>query len=167
MMQVAAVAHLTRNTELLDCCRTRFKTVLVSGQIEKDGSLPQELRRTKPYGYSLFNLEAFSTIAQILSTPNDNLWMFQTDDGRGLATAMKYMVPYIRDKRSFPKLSDVMYAEQWEQSAFCRLALREPDYVELWRHLPADSTVDEVIRNFFVRQPVLWVKSNGSKSKAN
>ena len=145
--------------------------MLVPGQIEKDGSLPQELRRTKPYGYSLFNLEAFSTIAQILSTPTDNLWTFQTDDGRGLATAMKYMVPYIRDKKSLPKPSDVMYAEQWpmRQSSllFAGLALREPDYVELWRHLPADSTVDEVIRNFFVRQPVLWVKSNGRKSKAN
>jgi len=27
----------------------------------------------------------------------------------------------------------------------------------LWRKLPADSNVEEVIRNFFIRQPVLWV----------
>jgi len=25
-----------------------------------------------------------------------------------------------------------------------------------WKMLPADSTLDEVIRNFFIRQPVLW-----------
>jgi hypothetical protein len=29
----------------------------------------------------------------------------------------------------------------------------------LWSTLPADSTVDEVIRNFFIRQPVLWIDS--------
>ena len=40
---------------------------------------------------------------------------------------------------------------------FAGLALREPSYLELWRRLPADSSVDEVIRNFFVRQPVLGV----------
>jgi hypothetical protein len=37
------------------------------------------------------------------------------------------------------------------------LALNQPEYVETWKKLPADSDVDEVIRNFFVRQPVLWV----------
>lgn len=171
VMQVTAFAHLTRNNDLLDYCRTRFKTVLVPGQIEKDGSFPQELRRTKPYGYSLFNLEAFSTIAQILSTPTDNLWTFQTDDGRGLAAAMKYMVPYIQDKKSFPKPPDVMYDKEWPMRQtsllFAGLAFGRRDYVDLWQKLPADSTIDEVIRNFFIRQPVLWVKSNRSKSKAN
>ncbi len=171
VLQVAAFAHLTRNNELLGYCRTRFKTVLVPGQIEKDGSFPQELRRTKPYGYSLFNLEAFSTIAQILSTPKDNLWTFQTEDGRGLVAAMRYMMPYIRDKKSFPKPPDVMYDKEWpmRQSSllFAGLAFGRQDYVELWQKLPADSAVDEVIRNFFIRQPLLWVKSNGSKSKAD
>ena len=31
--------------------------------------------------------------------------------------------------------------------------------VALWRRLPAESTVDEVIRNFFIRQPLLWVSA--------
>jgi hypothetical protein len=30
-------------------------------------------------------------------------------------------------------------------------------YLDVWKRLPADSTVEEVIRNFFVRQPRLWV----------
>ena len=171
VMQVSAFAHLTGNGELLEYCRTRFKTVLVPGQIEKDGSFPQELRRTKPYGYSLFNLEAFSTIAQILSTPKDNLWTFETADGRGLDAAMKFMVPYIQDKKTFPRPPDVMYDKEWpmRQSSllFAGIAFGKQDYVDLWQKLPADSEVDEVIRNFFIRQPVLWVKSNGSKSKAS
>ena len=168
VMQVAAFAHLSGNTELLDYCRTRFKTMLVPGQIEKDGSFPQELRRTKPYSYSLFNLEAFSTIAQILSTPQDNLWTFTTPDGGGMASAMRFMVPYIRNKNSFPKPPDVMYDKEWpmRQSSllFAGLALGKPEYIELWKTLPADSTVDEVIRNFFIRQPVLWVTSSKRKT---
>jgi hypothetical protein len=40
---------------------------------------------------------------------------------------------------------------------FAALALGEPGYLELWSKLPADSEVEEVIRNFFIRQPVLWV----------
>ena len=168
VMQVAAFAHLIGNAEMLDYCRQRFKTVLVPGQIEKDGSYPQELRRTKPYGYSLFNLEAFSTIAQILSTPEDNLWTFETADGRGLSVAMKYMVPFIRDKKSFPKPPDVMYDKEWpmRQSSllFSGLALRKPEYIELWKTLPADSNVDEVIRNLFIRQPVLWVTLSKRKT---
>jgi hypothetical protein len=164
VMQVAAFAHLTGNAELLEYCRTRFKTVIVPNQIEKDGSFPQELRRTKPYGYSLFNLEAMTTIAQILSTPQDNLWTFETADRRGLLLAMKYMVPYIRDKNSFPKPPDVMYDKEWPMRhsslLFAGIAFDHDEYIELWKKLPADSTVEEVARNFFIRQPVLWVRSD-------
>jgi hypothetical protein len=166
VMQVAAYAHLTGNRELLDYCRNRFKTVLVPNQIDKDGSFPQELRRTKPYGYSLFNLEAMSAIAQILSTSQDNLWTFETADGRGLPLAMKFMVPYIRDKKSFPKPADIMYYNEWPMRQtsllFGGIALDKPDYIELWKTLPADSQVEEVIRNFFIRQPVLWVSGKES-----
>jgi len=55
----------------------------------------------------------------------------------------------------------VMYDEQWPMRQasllFAGLALGETSYLDLWKTLPADSSVDEVIRNFFVRQPVLWV----------
>ena len=37
-------------------------------------------------------------------------------------------------------------------------AYQNAEYLELWGTLPTDSTVDEVIRNWFVRQPVLWVE---------
>ena len=161
LMQVAAFAQLTGNGKLLDYCRDRFKNVIVPNQIAADGSFPQELRRTKPYGYSLFNLEAMAIVCEILSTPQDNLWTFQLADGRGMRKAISYMAPYIKDKKSWPLKPDVMYDEQWpmRQSSllFAGLALNRPDYLDLWKKLPADSSVEEVIRNFFIRQPVLWV----------
>jgi hypothetical protein len=162
VMQVAAFARLTQNQELLEYCRHRFKTVLVPNQMDKNGSFPQELRRTKPYAYSLFNLEALAVICQILSTPEDNLWKFETADGRGIGRAMEYMTPYISEKKSFPFKPDVMYDQEFPMRQnsllFSGLALNRPEYIELWKRLPPDSNVEEVIRNFFIRQPVLWVK---------
>ncbi len=154
-MQVAAFAHLTGDAKTLAYVEDRFKTVLLPNQEAADGSFPQEMRRTKPYGYSLFNLEAFSTLAQIL-----DLWNFQLADGRGMRKAVAFMAPFIRDKKKWPLKPDVMYDDQWpmRQSSllFAGLAFHDDAYISLWKTLPADSTVDEVIRNFFIRQPVLW-----------
>lgn len=159
VMQVAAFAHYTGNEPLMREARQRFKTVLLE-QMALDGSFPRELGRTKPYGYSLFNLEAMATIAQILSTPEDDLWTFELPDGRGMRKAMAYMVPYIRNKKSWPKPPDVMYDANWPMRQasllFAGVAFKEPSYLELWSSLPADSDVEEVVRNFFIRQPLLW-----------
>jgi hypothetical protein len=74
--------------------------------------------------------------------------------------ALAYMEPFIRDKKRWPLKPDVMYDPEWpmRQSSllFAGLALARPDYIELWQRLPADSDVEEVVRNFFIRQPVLW-----------
>jgi hypothetical protein len=56
---------------------------------------------------------------------------------------------------------DVMYDERWpmRQSSllFAGFAFHDQEYIDLWKTLPADSSVLEVMRNFFIRQPVLWV----------
>ena len=156
LMQVAAFAQLTGNVALLADCANRYKTIIVPGQVAPDGSQPLETARTKPYGYCLFNLEAMATLCQITG-----LWNFATPDGRGFAKALEYMFPYIQDKKSWPKAADVMYFEYWpmrqEALLFGGLAFQRGEYLELWKKLPADSDVDEVIRNYFIRQPVLWV----------
>ena len=161
VMQVAAFARLTGDQKTLAYANDRFKTVLLPNQEAADGSFPLEMRRTKPYGYSLFNLEAFSTIAQILSTKSDDLWSFELPDGRGLRKAVAFMAPFIRDKTIWPLKPDVMYYDEWpmRQSSllFAGLIYKDAAYIDLWKTLSADSKVDEVIRNFFIRQPELWV----------
>jgi hypothetical protein len=162
VMQVAEFARLTERRDVSDFCRDRFRTVLVPNQIAADGSFPEELRRTKPYGYSLFNLDAFATVCQTLSTRNHDLWRFETADGRGIRKALAFMAPFIADKTQWPHKADVMYYEEWPMRhaalLFGGVALKEPSYLTIWRRLPAESTVEEVIRNFFVRQPLLWTR---------
>jgi hypothetical protein len=159
--QVAAFAQLTGNSELTAYCKNRYETVLMPNQEAPDGSFPEELRRTKPYGYSLFNLDAFAILTQTLSTKSDNLWKWQLPDGRGMAKAVAYMYPFVLDKKKWPLKPDVMYFDQWPvrqpSLLFAGLALDKPEYLELWRKLDGDPTVEEVLRNWPVRQPLLWV----------
>jgi hypothetical protein len=161
LLQVAAFAQLTDDQPLLAYARDRFKTVLLPTQLAADGSLPLELKRTKPYGYALFDLEALAALCQILSTPQDNLWTYATPDGRSMAKAIAWLAPYIGDKTKWPLPPDVMYDKEWPMRQtsllFAGRALGRPDYLTLWASLPADSSVEEVIRNFFIRQPVLWL----------
>lgn len=160
LLQVAAFAHLTGDQQLLAYSRDRFKTVLLPTQLASDGSLPLELKRTKPYGYALFDLEALAALCEILSTPSENLWTYATPDGKSIGQAMAYMFPYMRNKASWPLKPDVMYDSEWpmRQSSlwFAGRALDRPAYLALWTTLPADSSTEEVVRNFFIRQPALW-----------
>ncbi len=159
--QVAAFAHLTGDRARLDYCRDRFKTVLVPNQMAPDGSFPEELRRTKPYGYSLFNLDAMAILVQTLSTKEDDLWTWRMPDGRGMAKAMEWMLPYIADKKKWTRPRDVMYHDDWPVRQPCLLfagvALGKPEYLDVWKKLESDPQVEEVLRNWPVRQPVLWV----------
>jgi Alginate lyase len=160
-LQAAEFARYLSRRDVTSLCKDRFKTVIVPGQVAADGSFPEELKRTKPYGYSLFNLDALAGLCQVLSTEADNLWMFETKDGRGVRKALAFLAPFIANKASWKYPPDVMYFDEWpmRHSAllFGGIALNQPDYLALWQKLPADSSVEEVVRNFFIRQPVLWV----------
>ena len=160
--QSATFAHLVNDTASLSYCRTRFKTVLLPKQMATDGSFPEELRRTKPYNYSLFNLEGMAVICRVLSTPNENLWEFTLPDGRNMRRAMEFLYPYIVDKSKWPYPKDVMYFEHYPgrqpSLLFAGIALNEPKYIEAWKKFDPDPSNAEVQRSIPIRQPVLWVE---------
>jgi hypothetical protein len=160
--QAAEFARVTGAQDVTRFCRDRCKSVILPTQMGPDGSFPLELKRTKPYGYSLFNLDAMAMVCQILSTPEDNLWKYELPDGRGMNKAMEFMVPFIADKKQWRLPPDVMYFDQWPvrhpSLLFAGLALDQPGYIQLWRKLDPDPKVEETIRNYPVRQPVLWLR---------
>jgi len=103
-----------------------------------------------------------STICQILSTEEDNLWLFTLPDGRNMKKGIEFMFPFIADKSKWKNKPDVMffnfYPVRQPSLLFGGLAYREEKFIELWKKLDADPTNEEIIRNFPIRQPVLWVK---------
>jgi hypothetical protein len=161
-LQVAVFARFTEDNERLSECRRRYKEDFVPAQMALDGSFPAELKRTKPYGYSIFQLDNLAALCQILSTPSDNLWNFELPDGRGIRKALGYLYPYLSDKSKWPLKPDVQSWEGWpaRQPAllFGGLALKKQAYLDLWKRLPADPTDAEVRRNIAITQPLLWVQ---------
>ncbi|MEY2430241.1 MAG: hypothetical protein QOJ40_3126 [Verrucomicrobiota bacterium] len=161
-LQIAAFADLTGDKPRLTECRRQFKEVFVPKQMAADGSFPAELKRTKPYGYSIFQLDNMTTLCQVLSTPEDNLWTFELPDGRGIRKAMGFLYPYLADKSKWPRTPDVQAWADWPARQpcllFAGLAFGDQKYLELWKKLPPDPGNAEVRRNSAITQPVLWIR---------
>lgn len=159
-MQVASFAKLTGDEKLLECCRERYKTVLLPNQMDKEGRFPRELERTKPYGYSLFNLDAMVMLCQILSMPEDNLWQYELPDGRSIKKGVAFMFPYVENKVKWTYPKDVMYWDNWPVAQpfllFSANSYKEKKWFNVWQRLEHNPTVEEVIRNLPIRNPVIW-----------
>jgi beta-galactosidase len=161
-LQVAVYADFVGDHAQTAACRKWFKEVLLPSQMAADGGFPLELARTKPYGYSIFQLDNVVTFCQALSTESDNLWEFTLADGRGVRRGVEFLYPFLADKSKWPHKPDVQAWDGWPARQACLLfaglAYDKPEYLDLWQKLPADPTDDEVRRNIAVTQPVLWLK---------
>ncbi len=161
VMQVAAFAQYTGNREILQLCTNRYKDVLLPQQLAADGSFPLETERTKPYGYSLFNLDAMATICHLLSHDGNNLWEYKTADSLSIQKGIQFMLPYVQDKTLWPYDQDVMYWENWPVAQpflfLGALAYGDATLLDTWVSLEHNPTEDEVIRNLPLRYPLLWL----------
>jgi len=160
-VQVAAFSRLTGDMEKRDKARRRWKEVIVPSQMEMDGSFPRELSRTKPYGYSIFQLDNMALLCELLSSDEDNLWVYTLPDGRNMEKAMAFLYPYLKDKTQWPYGKDIEYFDQWPVRQPSLLlggyALGREEYLTLWKTLDPDPTTPEVRRNMAVTQPLLWL----------
>lgn len=161
VMQVASFAKLCNDQPMLDSLRLRYKTVLLPKQMATDGSFPLELARTKAYGYSIFNLDAFTMICQILSTQKDDLWKFETTDGKSIQKGINYLYPFVADKSKWMLKPDVMFWENWPVAqpflVFGAQAYQNQNWFNTWKKLDLKPTNEEVIRNLPIRHPLIWM----------
>ena len=157
----SSMAVLTENEEVIKLCVDRFKNILLPNQMANDGSFPLELKRTKPYGYSLFNIDAFFNLATILHTVEDNLFEYETKDGKSIKKGLEFIYPYIKEKSEWPYEKDIFIWEEWPVChpalLFGALAYGNLNYLELYLKLPKYPSHSEVIRNLPVRHPLIWI----------
>lgn len=160
-MQVALYADYTNKENILAMCRDNYKNTLLPNQMAPDGSFPLELKRTKPYGYSLFNLDAMVMNCLILSNKATNLWNYSTQDGKSISLALEFMAPYIENKNIWFKEPDVMYWEEWPvahpSSLFGAIVFDRPDFFGQWKINEHTPEVFEVKRNLPIRNPLIWL----------
>jgi len=167
-LQAAEFARLIDDQETREEVRTQYKTLFVPGQMALDGSFPRELARTKPYSYSIFNFDTMATLCQSLEGDGPSLYSFVLPDGRGICKAATFLYPYLKDKGTWPYKQDIEHFASLPVRSpgllFSGLACRHQEYLQLWSKLNPDPTDPEIIRNFPIRQPLLWV-SPPSRSK--
>lgn len=160
-LQVAGFAKLTGNQKLLDFASDRYKTVLLPNQMATDGSFPLEMARTKPYGYSIFNLDAMTILCQIVSTPKDNLFNYVTSDGKSIKKGIEFLYPFIVDKSKWTLQPDVMYWNEWPVAhpllIFGANAYQNQAWFSTWKGLEHRPKVAEVIRNLPIKYPLLYM----------
>ena len=158
-LQAAEFARLIGDEGTRTEIQNRLLKVQLPMQMAANGSFPRELARTKPYGYSIFNFDALTTLCWSLH--GESMDTLRLPDGRGPCHAAEFLEPYLADKSTWPYPHDIQHWESWPVRSpgllFCGLACKKPEYIALWRTLDPDPTDPEVIRNFPIRQPLLWV----------
>jgi hypothetical protein len=76
----------------------------VGQQFEPDGSQPEELGRTQTQHYCAYNLQGWVALATCLRRVGQDLWSYQTTDGRGLAPAARWLLTQIGKPWEYPQL---------------------------------------------------------------
>jgi hypothetical protein len=159
-LQASEYARLIRDSQTRDEVAAQFANIFVPNQMAANGSFPQELARTKPYSYSIFNFDAMAMICQSLLDSDHDLFAFTLPDGRGICRAAEFLAPYLADKSAWPYRQDVEHFDALPVRSpgllFTGIACPREASVQLWQRLNPDPTDPEIIRNYPVRQPLLW-----------
>ena len=160
-LQAAEFARLVGYESVRREVYRRYREVLLPDQEAADGSFPKELARTKPYSYSIFNFDVMAGLCQSLRGLAPDATHFALADGRGLGRAAEFIYPYIEDKSTWKWAKDVEHFDALPVRSpgllFAGLAIKEQRYLELWKRLNPASTDKEIVRNYPIRQPLLWV----------
>lgn len=101
-MLISEFALYAGMDEVAQAVSERFKTTRVAPQFAPDGSLPQELTRTRSLHYSTWTLTASFDLAQIGQCVGVDLWRFQTADGRSLRAAARFLGQWAGRETEWP-----------------------------------------------------------------
>jgi hypothetical protein len=160
-LQAAEFARLAGDSPTRNEVHRQYTEVLLPGQLGLNGSFPKELERTKPYSYSIFNFDVMAALSQSLKDVEPDLLVFHLADGRGLSKAAEFLYPYLKDKTAWPYTKDIEHFDSLPVRSpgllFAGLACRRQPYLELWKTMNPDPSDPEIIRNYPIRQPLLWV----------
>jgi hypothetical protein len=101
-VQAAALALYLDRLDDARRIAQRFGERRIASQIEADGRQPRELARVDSWGYSVFNVAAMISMAELGERVGVDIWRFQTRDGRSIRAAIGYLTPYLEEGREWP-----------------------------------------------------------------
>jgi hypothetical protein len=163
-LQAAEFARLIDDQTTRAEIAAQFKDIFLPNQMGLDGSFPKELLRTKPYSYSIFNFDAMAMICQSLLDSGTDLFAFALPDGRGICKGAAFLYPFLKNRGAWPYKQDIEHFDSLPVRSpgllFAGLACDQQTYLKLWSRLNPDPTDPEIIRNYPIRQPILWLSNH-------
>jgi Alginate lyase len=162
LLQATACANLnTKDDRPLTELRHQFRSTTIRAQIQADGGFLHELTLPNPYRMSLFNLDMLAACCVLLSTRFESVWDYELQDGPGMRIVLARHYPFILNRGTWPYRADATHFNDLPirppSLLFGARAYSRPEYADLWKTLPPDTTIPELQRTFPIRQPLLWV----------
>jgi hypothetical protein len=159
--QAIAYANLVGNTKVIEMCKDHYINIILPKQMVDNGSFPLELERTKPFSYSLFNLEGMTSLAWSLSYGDQDYWNFNLPDGRGLKKGVDFIIPYVKDKNSWPYRKDIsnwnLQPRRCQFLLFAALAQSSMEYFNVWKNNDGRLNDEESRAGLPIKNLVLWL----------
>jgi hypothetical protein len=139
--QVVALALFVGDTALARRTVLESEAKRIASQIDADGKQKREIERTRPLHYTLFNLDAFTMLAELARHVGVDLWHYTAPNGGSIEKALLFVTPYADPAVKFP-LPDI--AEQGVNEFLPPLRraaaqLRNPVFVTAISRVPAGS----------------------------
>ena len=116
-------------------------------QIQSDGSMPEEMARTRPLFYSIYILNALFLVAHLAEKVAVDIWKTNDPSSR-LRTALDYLAPYSNPDKSWPQPT-LRATNRMDLFQILQLADRiypTGNYLDFARHLPQEDL--EIERSF-------------------
>jgi hypothetical protein len=74
----------------------------VRGQIEKDGKQPHELKRTRPFNYTAFNLVGFTSNARMAARHGIDIWQQPAENDQRILKALDFAFENLSNTKYWP-----------------------------------------------------------------
>ncbi len=74
----------------------------IVAQIEPDGRMPRELKRTKSLSYTCMNLSGLFRLATLGEHVGLDLWRWESEDGRSIQAAVKFLYDHAQSTEPWP-----------------------------------------------------------------
>jgi hypothetical protein len=113
---MALALHLGRKEDARRLAEA-FGRHRIAAQVQPDGSQPRELGRVNGWGYSVFNVAAMTSMAELAERVGVDLWKYRSTDGRSLRKALDYLTPYLDGDRKWPHGRDAGHPAKPEELA--------------------------------------------------
>ncbi len=93
--QLAALAYYNKDIKIINRVVKKTKEMFKE-QLDENGGQTHELKRTRSFFYSCFNLDAITRIAIIAEKAGMPIWDYKSEDGeKGIEKALDFVLPVV------------------------------------------------------------------------